>query len=473
MSKNYIPSRISAFKWCLLALLLPVSSCNFEDRVDQTAQIKDSCVRFLCIRKAEPKFVRVGSGFIVNDRGDLVTNNHVVAGAEIIFVFHRIKERTRLHVATPLKVMPEADLAVLSSGIKGTPLTLNLALPNPDISGNVIVSSVGFPAIADTSSEGLGNILLNKASRPELKSQGVDITQDMQDHTSLALFAAPSVAPPGGVRRIARRPLLQVDDNGQESQLQGRNVETVEFNVDIAPGNSGGPLLDKAGYVVGVVGQGRHDDVHQIQFAISSKELSAFLADHSVPFAKVELDVSKLPFFTPPQKAMVALAAAALLVGIGMLIFFALRSRNRPVTSMPTKVFEERIGIWMGKREQQMAPPAPEPPSGLSWELDISGPNGFSQQLTLTEADFIKGRGRIIVGRNADFCGLPLRHDSVSRQQMHFSHSNGSLTVADRNSSNGTKVGGVRLATPFKDQVLREGDRLEFGELSATLRRRF
>lgn len=465
-------SRSRRLKLTMLGLLLPFSGCNYQLEVDQTAQIKDSCVRFLCIRTAEPAFEAVGSGFVINDRGDLVTNNHVIAGAEIIFVFHRNKERTRLYLATPLKVLPEADIAVLSSGIKASPLTLNLVLPNPDISGNVIVSSVGFPAIADTKSEGLGKILLNKVSRPELKTQGVDITQDMLDSPSLAQFAAPSVAPPGGVRRIARRPLLQVDNTGQRSKLEGRNIETVEFNVDIAPGNSGGPLLDKSGYVVGVVGQSRQADVHQIQFAISSKELAAFLTEHSVPFTKVELDVSKKGSLTKSQKSLIALAAAALLVGAGIVILFVMRSRNRVSQNMPTEIFNRRIEEFMKGGKQPTVQPPPLP-SGISWELDVEGPNGFHQQITLTDSDFVKGRGRVILGRNTDFCGVSIKHDSVSRQQLHFELRNGSIFVADRNSSNGTKLNGVRFASPFKEQALKEGDRLEFGELSATIRRRF
>jgi S1-C subfamily serine protease len=461
-----------ALKLILLSFLLPFSGCDRLIEVDQTAQIKDSCVRFLCIRTAEPAFEAVGSGFVLNDRGDLVTNNHVIAGAEIIFVFHRNKEQTRLYLATPLKVLPEADIAVLSSGIKVSPLSLNLVLPNPDISGNAIVSSVGFPAIADTKSEGLGKILLNKVSRPELKTTGVDITQDLLDDPSLAQFAAPSVAPPGGVRRIARRPLLQVDDTGQRTELEGRNIETVEFNVDIAPGNSGGPLLDKSGYVVGVVGQGRQADVHQIQFAISSKELAAFLTEHNVPFTKVERDVSKLGALTTAQKALIALAAAAFFVGTGIVVFFAMRSRNRVSTNIPTEIFNKRIEQFMNGGKQPPAQPSALP-SGISWELDVTGPNGFHQHVVITDSDFVNGRGRVIVGRNADFCGIPIKNDSVSRQQLHFELRNGSIFVADRNSSNGTKVNGGRLASPFKEQSVKEGDRLEFGELSATIRRRF
>ncbi|RBP41236.1 FHA domain-containing protein [Roseimicrobium gellanilyticum] len=466
---------------CVFGAVLGSSGCNQGNGLD-TERVKDSCVRFLCVRTTAPAFERVGSGFIINDRGDVVTNNHVVAGADMIFILHKNKDRIRLHLAKSVKTLPEADLAVVSSGINASPLTLNLALPNPDISGNTIVSSVGFPAIADTRPIGLGKILLNKVTLPELKTKGVDITQDMEENQSLAQFAAPSVAPPGGVRRIARRALLQVDNKGQESDLEGRSVETVEFNVDIAPGNSGGPLLDRAGYVVGVVGQGRQQAVHQIQFAMSSKELAAFLSEHDVPFGQV--NIVNPGQLTMLQKALIALASAALLVAAGLGL--TLLTKRRPATmSMPTSIFRQKMEEFMNNGQGRPgnhqkpggtngdATALSNPSSGVVWELEITGEGGFRQRVSLTDEDFIKGRGRVILGRNADFSGVTVKHDSISRQHLHFELKSGSLFVADRNSSNGTKVNNIRLSAPFRDQALKEGDRMDFGQVTALLRRRF
>lgn len=462
-----------------LSSLFVLAACSDEDGA-ATNNAKNSCVRFFCILGNGK--IATGSGFLINDRGDVVTNNHVIAGATKIFVLNKNNGQIRLFLGETLHKDPEADLAVVKTGIKAgpRPLTVNLAVPKEDITGKTILSSLGFPGIADTySGDDLAKVLVNKIGREELKTTGVDITRDMQENLALAQFIEPSLSG-CSVRRLVGRPLLQVDNEGERSKLVGRNVDIIEFNGQIAPGHSGGPLLDQQGNVVGVVGQNIsaiEQPINQVQFAITSKELGDFLQDHSVPFKKVFLSSFG---WTTMQKSLIALAAAALIVGV-VLVIYLTRAKTAP-GSIPTTLIRQRIDQFMnGGRPPAGHPdagPAPQPhpqpqASGVAWELDVSGKDGHRQQINLTEADFTKGRGRVIVGRSVDFCGVTIRHDSVSRQQFHFALKNGSLYVADRNSSNGTKVSGGRLEAPFREHLLKEGDHVEFGSLVATVHRRF
>jgi len=475
-----------------LALLWLTAGCNSSTSEPQTDIIERSCVRFVC-EKSEG--ISMGSGFAINEAGNVVTNNHVTAGAKRIFLLHRINGQIRLYAATIVKRSIEADLSVVSSSIKAPPMALNLSEPKV----NATVYSLGYPGVSDAGGDetliDLYKVIASKMNEPELSTKGVDITEDMNRTKLLAQMVVPS-GNSGGVRRLANQPLVQVDDSGKikvkptgrrdsagNSEIEpdrGRPINTVENGVDIGHGNSGGPLFDRAGYVVGVVGQSNFYSTDQVRFAISAKrELVPFLREADVPFTTVEFDVSQLGHVTWVQKVLISFSVAGAMVAIGLGLFLVLRHSRQPsrgpgITTL-VKQLEERLGGTKssisrgngGRRDSASAS------HNTVWELEFNGPGSFRQMVRLTDSDFVKARGRIIVGRSAQFSHIQLKHDSISRQHLHFELQNGCLVVADRNSSNGTKVNGSKLSSPFRCQSLREGDNLQFGELAGTAKRSF
>ena len=74
---------------------------------------------------------------------------------------------------------------------------------------------------------------------------------------------------------------------GNVSSLSGfeGNKDYLQHTAPIQPGNSGGPLLNKGGYIVGIntanyVGEG----LQNINFAIKGTSASSFLGKHSINF---------------------------------------------------------------------------------------------------------------------------------------------------------------------------------------------
>jgi S1-C subfamily serine protease len=155
-----------------------------------------------------------GSGFVLSKDGYIVTNNHVVDGATDITV--TLDDGTT-EKATVVGADPRADLAVLH--IDRTDLT-PLSLGDSD------KTQVGDQVVA------IGN--------------------------ALDLGAEPTVT--GGL--ISAKGRTITEPNG--SVL----VDLIQTDAAISPGNSGGPLLDMTGHVVGintaVAGQGQN-----IGFAIA------------------------------------------------------------------------------------------------------------------------------------------------------------------------------------------------------------
>ena len=146
-----------------------------------------------------------GSGFVIDRQGHVVTNNHVVEGAEEVLVVYSDGDQAR---ATVVGTDPDSDLAVikvdhLPAGV--TPLTL----------GDSDQVQVGQMAIAIGNPFGL---------------QGTLTT--------------------GIVSAVGRTLPL----GSSSATVQGRFSipRMIQTDAAINPGNSGGPLLDSRGRVIGI-----------------------------------------------------------------------------------------------------------------------------------------------------------------------------------------------------------------------------
>jgi S1-C subfamily serine protease len=139
-----------------------------------------------------------GSGFVLSADGYIVTNNHVIEGADTIDVNF---DDGSTEPAELVAADPRADLAVLHVDRTDlTPLTL----------GDSDAIEVGDPVVA------IGN--------------------------ALDLGAEPTVT--GGL--VSAKDRRITEPNGQIL------VDLIQTDAAISPGNSGGPLLDAQGHVVGI-----------------------------------------------------------------------------------------------------------------------------------------------------------------------------------------------------------------------------
>jgi S1-C subfamily serine protease len=143
---------------------------------------------------------RLGSGVIINDRGDILTSLHVVANAsEIQLIFADGTQSTaEISVA-----QPENDIAVLSASL----------LPQivvPAVLGNPNAMRIGDEAFA------VGN--------------------------PFGLYSSISAGVISGFGR-----------SFQPANSHQRLEDLIQIDAAVNPGNSGGPLLNRHGQVVGIV----------------------------------------------------------------------------------------------------------------------------------------------------------------------------------------------------------------------------
>ncbi|PYE54549.1 S1C family serine protease [Deinococcus yavapaiensis] len=141
-----------------------------------------------------------GSGFFVDDRGDILTNNHVIEGATSIKI--RLKGRDQEYKATVVGAAPQFDLAV----IRAEDVPRNLVKPIP--LGDSDKLRVGQKAIA------------------------MGAPFDLDFSVTEGIVSAVGRKVPVGSKNVAQ--------------------SVIQTDAAINPGNSGGPLLNSAGEVVGI-----------------------------------------------------------------------------------------------------------------------------------------------------------------------------------------------------------------------------
>ena len=153
---------------------------------------------------AEQRAEGVGSGFFVNAAGDILTNFHVVRGADRIQI--RLMGNKQTYAATVIGRAPQYDLALIR------PSKLPAGLIKPIPLGDSDRLAVGQKAVAMGAPFGLE----------------FSVTEGIVSATG---------------RRI---PI------GFSGGAQGITQNAIQTDAAINPGNSGGPLLNSAGQVIGI-----------------------------------------------------------------------------------------------------------------------------------------------------------------------------------------------------------------------------
>lgn len=188
------------------------------------------------VRQASPAVVQVstskgsGSGFLVTPDGVVVTNAHVVDGENSATV---LTSSGKAVESSLIYVDDDRDLAILKVAVQNHPfLTINLALPAP---GSEVIA-IGTPGLRDET----GTLML-----PNTVTKGIV----------------------SGIRKFPE---------ATTESVPWRVGTWIQTDASINHGNSGGPLLDRSGQVVGIntlAGTGTPG----LNFSLASSELAAMI----------------------------------------------------------------------------------------------------------------------------------------------------------------------------------------------------
>lgn len=166
-----------------------------------TSTLEPSVVRVINISSSGE--ISTGSGFVVSDDGHIVTNHHVVEDWQKLGVI--ASETDQLLPASEIWSDPRVDLAVLHVPSLSR---IKLSFTPSKLPKGADVVAMGFPGIGDLPADTKQTVFVTKGA-------------------------------------IARYGDMRLDSGGPL-------VETIVHSAEVSPGNSGGPLFDLCGRVVGI-----------------------------------------------------------------------------------------------------------------------------------------------------------------------------------------------------------------------------
>ncbi len=402
-----------------------------------------------------------GTGFVVSNNGLIVTNNHVIASTANsadhpynYIVLQKKGNQVLMYQGVFVAQQPNADLAVIRcTGLKATPF--QLLLPPPHETDEVY--SAGFPGIADPG-DTFGPFfaaILEKAVNSEASMQaGVDVTDLIKSNATWEGFIVPTVSN-GKVEKITDVPGYTAGATGQ--------IRVIEHSCNIRHGNSGGPLLNGGGQVLGVVGHSFVDkEAEDVESTAATSEVQKFLQANGITECTFTDKAWTPPVFDP--KALIIGTAAAIALAIAGMTIALIRSGKRPREGV-TYLLDELKKRGVSLRSSVLrSVPVPQPSTG-NWQLVGRTPAGESLKLDITGGMFANSGDKLVLGRASNVCHLVVNDGAISRQHAHIRRTNSGFTVADRNSSNGTAVNGQFSRKPFVEMPLRVGDTITLGEV--------
>lgn len=281
-------------------------------------------------------------------------------------------------VANVDKVSPQADLAILKLVDDTLPREAAVIMDRRDFAVGEPLTSMGFPVAAEA----------NIAA--EVQDQLLSDTEYVT--TNAGGFSA------------------------WRGNAETKMGDQIAVTADMSPGISGGPLVDKDGYVVGVcVATSR--GTNNSNYAVAADELVLLASGVS------GLKITTGPIQEGMSTTTIIIIAAAAVVVAALVAILVAGSRGKK--NMRTLVL---TGTMAGKTVQ------------------------------------LKKNVPVVIGRDPNRCQIVYPKDTAGVSSVHctITYDGNQVTVADNGSSYGTVVGGTKVE-PGKPMVMHRGQEVVFG----------
>lgn len=406
-----------------------------------------------------------GTGYLIGSPGYLLTNQHVVGSDRKVFVLQQLEGRNEIFEANVLHRDRERDMAIVHTArLQGDPLMFNSNAAQKGLQ----VFTLGFPGLADM--ENWQNIY-----------QFIDILRASRNYTT-------SSHTKGDISRVI----------SETWDSRSRRMKIIQHTATIRPGNSGGPLMDLCGRIVGMNTAGitgGRAGAATVYLASAASEITQFLDEHGVRYAESGSDCepsngSGSGSSRRDRLMMIAIIGLALILLVGILVAIVYRHQlqrivehafkpQRPQAKRRKAPIEDNEA---SARQYHADLPAsgfhdPKPPiagvddlalhqdnDGTVWLIRLRGEKGKVRFRVTQEA----AQRKLAVGRDQRKVDLLLAEASVSRRHAELRSAGGRLYIEDLGSTNGTFVNGRKLVQGHRHE-LREGDSLKLGKVKGSV----
>ena len=355
--------------------------------------------------KPEDEKLGIGTGFLISNSGYIITNEHVINKSYKVEVYLGDSDNTEKAEAKIIKISKDLDLALLKIDYKGLPSALKISAFS--IKKGKPVYSSGFPGASDIVKLTFSSTLTNGMVSNVLN------------------------------QRWASSPIER---------------EIIQHTSPINGGNSGGPLLDECGNVVGVnTLKLVKDGVDGVSLALSSLELIKFLDQTNVGISKVLTECSDNSIFSNNLKV-----SNSSFVIWGIAIFFMIICA---------------VGIFLLNQKPFLPTAIKSNNNGnkKNYSYFLSGfkKNGMPIRIRLDEVYLNKKYG-VHIGRASDFSDDVIKSAEISRVHARISNNQNGIVIEDLGSSNGIFINNNKINS-FTPHSISLNDKLVFGDVELIL----
>jgi len=444
-----------------------------------------------------------GSGFIINPDGVIVTCGHVVSPTRDDAALRRELLRNGA-IATLLRHFPVENLRTIHRG-DGLERFINYVATAGELQNVHVVNEVEL-------SNGEKRPFRIRSYSPPLNERGTDLALldiDRKNLPTIRLADSDTARVGDSIWAVGYPAVASSSDDviggwlSRDSDLEATvspgnvtaikrniaNVPVLQSNVAIYRGNSGGPVVNRDGEVIGISTWG-HTDAEQIKFLVPSNVARDMLmsskvavnvdgemsrhyraaldaaADGDWSKANGELAIASATFKGSPdlirlrndgQRALKALPAwrrypvatgvAGASLGLAVIGGTLLLTQRRARFPIPP----EQAGTV-----ETVVPNEGSIAERMLGRFTILNGTRAGQRLGL-------GGSGIRIGRESAICEIVLENPKVSRLHAEVVSIDGKVLLIDRNSSNGTYVNDHKIDKRF----LQDGDIIYFGGRNA------
>ena len=426
----------------VLVTTLMVILCVTVGAVEDPIAIADRGVVRILVKhgKTFDEKTASGTGFVVATDGFVVTNNHVVSppGEVFVLVKQASSNTPKLLPAQVTWASSEYDLALLKvANLSSQPLIISDRLPQK---GNKVFA-IGYPGVAD-------KLLLD---RSDANLNGL----------------VESTVSEGVVGRVFFASWLE----------NGEKINILQHGAPINRGNSGGPLLNGCGQVIGVNtakalgsiegnAQERNSVVqadgisYASHVAVLIKELknkgftlsiNSDGCDAINPQAGAADPIAATP--APTQTNWILFSATGAAVTVALLALFVAFNKRGVVKETFTQYRRRSQGVSIQRSTVKSHP-----------SLLLQGLGSSNQNIRVLINASKCNTGALVIGRDATQCDLSIDDPTVSRRHASITWMDGRWMVSDLGSKNGTSIDGVSAGS--RASPVRSGQSVTFGKVT-------